>query len=83
MFFSLDRAAARRRAADPCLHDARGFPWTMTFPTMCGWREQKYSTLPGVEKVTVNLSSVSSIFDLKVRFFSATTRGTSSLRALS
>src|SRR6202521_3162065 len=45
---------------------------------MCGWIAQKYSTVPAVEKVCENLSSVSSALERNLPSFSDTTCGMSS-----
>jgi len=53
-------------------------------PVICGCKEQKYSYVPGVVNVKVNLSSVSSGMDLNcVRWhFTQTKEGPQQLAAL-
>src|ERR1035437_882633 len=60
---------AGSRGAPPSHH----IPCTMTFAVIFGWIEQKYVYMPGLAKVKVNFSSVSSACDLKVVLSSLTT----------
>src|SRR5215470_4044203 len=52
-----------RLCPESCGGGARRY-WTTTLPTIFGWTEQKYGYVPGLLKVKLNFSSVSSTLDL-------------------